>query len=38
MTSRHDKYDIHEDDSDTTGSKDDRKYDAVRRSMSFVNC
>jgi len=25
MTSRHDKYDIHEDDSDTTGSKDDRK-------------
>jgi len=38
MTSRRDEYDVNEDDGEATGGKDDCKYDAARRSTSFVNC
>ena len=38
MTSRRDEYNVHEDDSEAAGGKDDCKYDAARRSTSFVNC
>jgi len=38
MTSRRDEYDVNEDDGKAAGGKDDSKYDAVRRSTSFVNC
>jgi len=38
MTTRHDEYDVNEDDGEAASSKDDSKYDAARRSISFVNC
>jgi len=38
MTSRRDEYDVNEDGSEAAGSEDDSKYDAARRSTSFVNC
>ena len=38
ITSRRDEYDVNEDDGEAAGGKDDSKYDAARRSMSFVNC
>jgi len=38
MTSRHNEYDVNEDDGEAAGCKDDSQYDAVRRSTSFVNC
>ena len=38
MTSRRDKYDVNEDDGEAAGGKDNSKYDAARRSTSFVNC
>ena len=37
MTSRRDEYDVNEDDSEAASCKDDSKYDAARRSMSFMN-
>jgi len=37
-TTQRDKYDVDEDSSKAAGGKDDSKYDAARRSMSFVNC
>jgi len=37
-TTRRDGYDVDEDISEAAGGKDDSKYDAARRSMSFVNC
>jgi len=38
MTSRRDEYDVNEDDSEAASGKDDCKYDAARRSTSFMNC
>ena len=38
MTSRHNEYDVNQDGGGAAGSKDDCKYDAARRSMSFMNC
>ena len=38
ITSRRDKYDVNEDDGEAAGGKDNSKYDAARRSTSFVNC
>jgi len=38
MTSRCDEYDVNEDDGEAAGGNDDSKYDAARRSTSFVNC
>ena len=35
---RHDEDDVNEDGGEAAGSKDDSKYDAARRSTSFVNC
>jgi len=36
---RHNEYDVNEDGAETAGSgKDNSKYDAARRSMSFMNC
>ena len=32
------EYDVNEDGGEAAGGKDDSKYNAVRRSMSFVNC
>jgi len=37
-TTRCDGYDVNKDGSEAAGGKDDSKYDAARRSMSFVNC
>jgi len=37
-TGRPDEYDVDEDGGKAAGSKDDSKYDAARRSTSFVNC
>ena len=37
-TVRHDEYDVNEDGGEAAGGKDDRKYDAARRSTSFMNC
>jgi len=38
MTSRRDEYDVNEDGGEAVGGKDNCKYDAARRSTSFVNC
>ena len=38
MTSRGDRYDVNEDGGEAAGGKDDSKYDAARRSTSFMNC
>jgi len=38
VTSRCDEYDLNEDGGEAASGKDDFKYDAVRRSTSFVNC
>ena len=38
MTSRRNEYDVNEDGGKAVGGKDNCKYDAARRSMSFVNC
>jgi len=39
MTSRRDEYGVNEDGGEAaSGSMDDSKYDAARRSTSFVNC
>ena len=38
MTSRRGEYDVNEDDGEVAGGKDDSKYDAARRSTSFMNC
>ena len=38
MTSRRDEYNVNEDDSEAASGKDDCKYDAARRSTSFLNC
>ena len=35
---RRGEYDFDEDGGEAAGSKDDSKYNAVRRSMSFENC
>ena len=35
---RRDEDDVNDDRSEAASSKDDSKYDAARRSMSFVNC
>jgi len=35
---RRDKDDLNEDGGEAAGSKDDSKYDAARRSTSFMNC
>ena len=37
-TGQPDEYDVDEDGGEAAGGKDDSKYDAVRRSTSFVNC
>jgi len=38
MTSRRNEYDVNEDDSEAASCKDNSKYDAARRSTSFMNC
>jgi len=38
MTSRRDEYNVNKDDGEAAGGKDDSKYDAARRSTSFVIC
>ena len=38
MTSRRGEYDVNEDGSEAASGKDDCKYNAARRSTSFVNC
>jgi len=39
ITSRHDEYDVNEDGGEAAGGdKEDSKFDAARRSTSFVNC
>jgi len=38
ITSRRDMYDINEDGGEAASSKNDSKYDAARRSTSFMNC
>jgi len=35
---RRDEEDVNEDGGEAAGSKDNSKYDAARRSTSFVNC
>jgi len=35
---RRDEDDVNEDGGEAAGGKDNSKYDAARRSMSFVNC
>jgi len=37
-TTKHKEYNVDEDGSEAAGSKNDNKYDAARRSISFVNC
>jgi len=38
ITSRRDEYNVNEDDGEAAGGKDDSKYDAAKRSTSFMNC
>jgi len=38
ITSRRNEYDVNEHGGEAAGGKDDSKYDAARRSMSFVKC
>ena len=38
MTSRRDEYNVNEDDGEAACGKDDSKYDAARRSTSFMKC
>ena len=37
-TTQHEGYDVNKDGSEAGGGKDDSKYEAAKRSMSFVNC
>ena len=37
-TTQRKEYDVNEDGGEAAGSKDNSKYDTVRRSTSFVNC
>jgi len=37
-TTRREEYDVNEDGGEAASGKGDSKYEAVRRSMSFVNC
>jgi len=37
-TTRREEYNVNEDGGEAAGGKEDCKYDAARRSTSFMNC